>query len=423
LGFKINSNVGLCSGILEVIEFCKIWEQKRKTLDYDMDGVVIKVNLLHEQNELGFTTKNPRWAIAYKYAPEQAETLVEAIDIQIGRTGALTPVARLKPVDLSGVVVSNATLHNEDEITKKDVRVGDRVIVQRAGEVIPEVVRVVTPPPSHLPASAERGKKYVFPQECPVCGTRVVREEEESAYRCPNRECPARVKESIRHYVSRNAANIDGFGGQLVELLYNEGVIRNIADIYTLQAEQLAGLERMGAKSADNLLKAIEKSKTNGFAQHLFGLGIRFVGQYSAQLLAEHFGDIDSLAQADKEEILSINGIGEKIAESVYNTFREDEFQNLIQRLQEYGVILKEEKKQKTDKLLDKTFVLTGTLPNLSRGEAEKLIKENGGKVTSSVSKKTDYVLLGENPGSKADKAKKLEVTIINEEEFFKLIY
>lgn len=416
IGFKVNPNIKLCQGIEEVIAYCKDWEKKRKILDYDIDGIVIKVNSIAWQEELGFTTKTPRWAIAFKYAPEQAVTIIEGIDIQVGRTGALTPVARLKPVELSGVVVSNATLHNEDEIKKKDVRIGDKVIVQRAGEVIPEVVGLAE-------KNTKRGQEFVFPQKCPVCGTSVVREEEEAVYRCPNDECPARVKETIKHYVSRNAANIEGLGSQLVEQLYTAGLIKNIADIYYLKKPELLQLERKAEKSVNNLLQAIEKSKTAGFAKILFGLGIRFVGQYAADALVKHFQNIDNLINAKFEELSGVAGIGEKIAGSVFKALREPKLLAIIKKLQLAGVILEAEKNNQISGLLsNKIFVLTGTLPHLSRKEAEDLIKQNGGRITSSVSKNTDYVLLGEEPGSKAEKAKNLNIRILNEAEFLKLI-
>lgn len=410
-GFKVNPHIKLCHGIEEVLEHCRSWDKKRKTLDYDIDGIVIKVNSIAAQNELGFTTKTPRWAIAFKYAPEQAITIIEGIDIQVGRTGALTPVARLRPVELSGVIVSNATLHNEDEIKKKDICVGDKVIVQRAGEVIPEVVAVTE--------KAAARKPYSFPKKCPVCGTTTVREEEEAAYRCLNEDCPARVKESIKHYVSRNAANIEGLGGQIVEQLYSAGLVKNIADIYFLQKDKLLALERMGEKSVANLLQAIESSKNAGFSKVLFGLGVRYVGQYAAERLAEYFGDIDKIMAASLEELANVDGVGEKIAGSVFVTLREPKFINLIERLKETGVVLTQDKKILiSNNLENKTFVLTGTLPTLSRTKAEELIRQHGGKVSSAVSKRTDYVLMGEAAGSKADKAKELNITILNEQQF-----
>ncbi len=434
LGFKVNQYTEVCNSIEQVIEYCRKWDEKRKSLNYDTDGIVVKVNSHRFQKELGFTTKNPRWAIAFKFAPEQAETIVEDIEVQVGRTGALTPVARLRPVDLSGVVVSNATLHNEDEIRKKDVRIGDKVIVQRAGEVIPEVVRVVlshsqlTPSPSYFDelstALKKRGEQFIFPKNCPVCRTAVIKEETEAVYRCPNLECPARVKESLKHYVSRNAANIEGFGSQLVEQLYNAGLIKNIADIYDLKYEELINLERLGNKSVNNLLKAIEKSKQAPYSALLFGLGIRHVGQYAAVLLAEHYPKIDLLKNVSFEELSLIDGIGERIASSVVETFHDEKFLAMIERLKNSGVVLESHTESivLSQKLAGRTFVLTGTLPTLSRNEAADLIKKHGGKVTSAVSKKTDYVLLGEEAGSKADKARELGVKIIEEKDFLQML-
>jgi DNA ligase (NAD+) len=413
LGFKTNPQRRVCTGIAAVINYCQEWEHKRETLDYDTDGIVIKVNRIFDQETLGFTSKFPRWAMAYKYAPEQAITTLEDIEIQVGRTGALTPVARLTPVDLAGVVVSNATLHNEDEIARKDVRIGDKVMIQRAGEVIPEVVGVA-------PGSA-RGVPYVFPKTCPVCETAVVKDEEESVWRCPNAQCPARVKGTLRHFVSKNAADIEGLGEQIVEQLYTAGLIKDVADIYSLTAERLLQLERMGEKSVNNLLAAIEKSKHVGFARILFGLGIRHVGQYVAEILARAYRSIDSLLQATEEQLAEINGIGPTIAHSLIATIHDQQFIVLIERLQQAGVVL-EIITAGPQSLAGKTFVLTGSLPTLSRSQAEQLIKTNGGLISSTVGKKTDYLLLGAEPGSKYAKAQSLGVRIITEPELLALI-
>lgn len=417
LNFKVNQFTELCLNIEQVIIFCEKWQTQRKKLDYDTDGIVVKVNAHRWQKELGFTTKSPRWAIAFKFAPEQAETIIEDVEVQVGRTGALTPVARLRPVEISGVIVSNATLHNEDEIRKKDVRIGDKVVVQRAGEVIPEVVRVSE-------RTAENSQPYVFPKNCPVCQTPALKESAEAIYRCPNLECPARVKESIKHYVSRNAANIEGLGSQLVEQLYTAGLLKNIADLYDLTYEQLIDLERLGNKSVNNLLSAIEKSKQANYSALLFGLGIRHVGQYAAAVLAEHYPEIQLLQQASAEELSSLDGIGEKIAVSLLETFKDEKFLAVIRRLQEQGVVLKKQNPTVfvSQKLAGKIFVLTGTLPTMSRNEAADLIKKHGGKVTAAVSKKTDYVLAGEEAGSKAEKARELNIKIISEEDFLQML-
>jgi DNA ligase (NAD+) len=413
LGCKINEHSRVCQGIEAVIVFCASWTEQRKNLDYDTDGIVVKVNSTAEQNQLGFTTKTPRWAIAYKYAPEQAQTIVEAIEVQVGRTGALTPVARLKPVELSGVVVSNATLHNEEFIREKGVGQGAVVTIQRAGEVIPEVVNVITPP-IH---------KFVFPHKCPVCHTPVVKaDEDDAAWRCPNLECPARVTESIKHFVSRNAADIEGLGDKIVDQLFAAGLIKNPADIYFLKHEQLISLERMAEKSVNNLLVAIEKSKSAGLSRILFGLGIRHVGQYVAEILAQHYGSIDALLAAQPDELAHIDGVGDTIAASLAAVIRDKQFLAVVRRLQEAGVNLTAQKLRISDTLAGKTFVLTGTLPTLSREQATELIKKHGGTVSSSVSKKTNFVVVGEEAGSKAEKAKQLGVPMLSEQEFLKLI-
>lgn len=413
LGFKTNPQRRVCTGIAAVINYCQEWEHKRETLDYDTDGIVIKVNRIFDQETLGFTSKFPRWAMAYKYAPEQAITTLEEIEIQVGRTGALTPVARLTPVDLAGVVVSNATLHNEDEIARKDVRIGDKVMIQRAGEVIPEVVGVAP--------DSERGVPYVFPKNCPVCETAVVKDEEESVWRCPNVQCPARVKGTLRHFVSKNAADIEGLGEQIVEQLYSAGLIKDVADIYSLTAERLLQLERMGEKSVSNLLAAIEKSKQVGFARILFGLGIRHVGQYVAEILARAYRSIDALLQSTEEQLAEIKGIGPTIAHSLIATIRDQQCIGLIERLQQAGVVM-ELVGAGPQVLAGKTFVLTGSLPTLSRSQAEQLIKTNGGLISSTVGKKTDYLLLGAEPGSKYAKAQSLGVRIITEPELLALL-
>ena len=408
LGFKLNPHRRICRGLTAVQKYIQEWEARRKELDYDTDGIVIKVNSIAAQQKLGFTTKAPRWAIAYKYAPEQAVTRLEAIDIQVGRTGALTPVARLTPVELNGVIVSNATLHNEDEIERKDVRLGDQVIIQRAGEVIPEVVGVAGEPP--------RSKPYVFPKKCPVCGAAAVKDAEDDAvWRCPNTDCPARIKGALKHFVSKDAADIEGCGEQIVEQLNKAGLAHDPSDLYYLQYAELIQLERMGEKSVQNLLSAIAKSKRAGLARILFGLGIRHVGQYVAEKLADKFQTMDNLLAAAEDELADTDGVGEVVARSLRAALQEPELRKIIGRLQAAGVVLSNNRARISNALAGKTFVLTGALPTLSRGAAEELIKTHGGSVSSSVSKKTSYVLLGDSPGSKADKAKKLGVPLIDE--------
>jgi DNA ligase (NAD+) len=414
LGFKTNPHRHVCLGIEAVIVYCQEWETRRKTLDYDTDGVVVKVNSIADQEVLGFTSKFPRWAMAFKYAPEQAITTLEDIEIQVGRTGALTPVARLTPVELAGVVVSNATLHNEDEIARKDVRIGDQVVIQRAGEVIPEVVGVAP--------GTKRGTGFIFPKTCPVCQTAVVKDDEEEAvWRCPNRQCPARVKGTLKHFVSKNAADIEGLGEQIVEQLYVAGLIKDVADIYTLTAEQLLGLARMGEKSVSNLLAAIEKSKQAGFARILFGLGIRHVGQYVAEILARSFKSIEALLTATEEQLAEINGVGDTIARSLQEVLHDPQFITIVRRLQQAGVLLNVAETEQLA-LTGKTFVLTGSLPTLPRSTAEQLIKNHGGVISNTVSKKTDYVVVGTDPGSKYAKAQTLGITILSEAELLALI-
>jgi DNA ligase (NAD+) len=418
LGLRVNALGKICKGIDEVFDYVEKMDKERKKLPYDTDGVVIKVNDLKLQEKLGFTSKFPRFAMAYKFAPEQAVTTIEAIDIQIGRTGVLTPVARLKPVDLSGVTVSNATLHNADEIEKKDVRVGDQVVIQRAGEVIPEVVGLAS---GFNPRN--RSKPFQFPKKCPVCKTTVVRDPDEAAIRCPNQNCPDQVLERIKHYVSRAAVDIEGLGAQWVEIFLKEGLIKDVGDIYYLKKEDLLKLERMGEKSVSNLLESIEKSKTQAFARILFGLGIRHVGAVMAELLVEHYSTIDKLSEATEEQLLEIDGIGPKIAKTVPEAFKDKAFLKIIEKLKKAGVVLKSSGSSAVSaKLKGKTFVLTGTLPTMGRDQAKQLIKANGGKVASSVSNQTDYVVAGEEAGSKLKKAQELKIEVIDETKLLKMI-
>lgn len=417
LGFRVNQLGERCANIEAVIAFCEKMDHERHHLPYDVDGMVVKVDEFKLQNDLGFTSKVPRWGIAYKYAAEQTETEILGIDIQLGRTGALTPVARLQPVFLAGVTVSNATLHNQDEINKKDVRVGDRVIIQRAGEVIPEVVGLAPKQKS------VRSQPFKFPKHCPVCETVVVRDEEEAVIRCPNFKCPAQVYERIRHYVSRDAADIGGLGAQWVETFLEKKLIEDAGDLYFLKSEDLLKLERMGEKLAQNILDGITASKKQSFAKILFGLGIRHVGQYVAELLATHYADIDALSKANENELLEISGIGPRIAQTIPQVFKNKDFQKLIQKLKKAGVNLKAgASAKKSDKFKGKTFVLTGTLPTLKRDLAGQMIKENGGRVASSVSSQTDFVLAGDDAGSKLTKAQQLGIQIISEKDFLRLL-
>jgi DNA ligase (NAD+) len=422
-GFKVNPNWRKLKNIEDVLAFINQWEQKRDTLPYEIDGIVIKVNSITMQRQLGFTGKAPRWAIAYKYPARAGTTQIEDVLIQVGRTGKLTPVAALKPVFIGGTTVSRATLHNMDFIDNLGIKIGDWVVVERGGDVIPKVVKVVDDKP--------RGKKkFHMPEECPVCGGKVVRIEGEADHRCVNANCPAKLRESILHWASRGVMNIDGMGDALVNQLADQGLVKNVADIYHLNSDKLLTLERMGKKSADNILKEIESSKKLPLERVIYGLGIRFVGERTAQFLSEHFGSMDALIEAatldDAGQSLAkleeVEEVGPRIAESIRDFFAEPSNTELVNRLREAGLQFKGKKKERGTKLAGKTFVLTGTLPNMSRDDAKKLIEDAGGRVSGSVSKKTDYVVAGTDAGSKLDKARELGVQVIDEEQMLKLV-
>jgi len=409
-GFKVNQNRKLVSSMDEVWEFIQQWEAKRDSLPYEIDGIVIKVDRTSLQDELGFTGKAPRWAIAYKYAARAGITKLENVRWQVGRTGKLTPVAELVPVSIGGTTVRNATLHNMDEIQRLGVKIGDWVRVERGGDVIPKVVEVDKDHP--------RGKDDIdVPDKCPVCGTRVMRTEGEVDYRCINANCPAKLLGTILHFASRGVMNIDGMGDALVTQLTERGLVKNVADIYKLTKENLLSLERMGEKSAQNILQEIEGSKKLPLERVIYGLGIRFVGERTAQFLAEHFGSMEALQQARVEELQNVDEVGPRIAESIAEFFSIPANRKLVERLREAKLTLTGEKKQRGTKLTGKTFVLTGTLPRFTRDEAKKMIEDAGGKVTGSVSKKTDYVVAGSDAGSKLDKARELGVAVIDEEQ------
>jgi len=417
LGFRVNPNVKACKGMDNVIRFCSEFEEKREKLDYEIDGIVVKVNDLAAQKKLGATMKSPRWAIAYKFPPQQKETVIESIDVQVGRTGTLTPVAHLKPIRLGGVIVKNSTLHNEDEIARKDIRIGDHVIVQRAGDVIPQVVRVVKD------KRDENAKIFHMPKHCPVCGGDVYREEAEAAVRCINSSCPAKLIESVKHFASRQAMDIEGIGDALAGELVTSGLIKDLADIYYIKKQDILGLERKADKSAENILGAIGSSKGKGLDRVLYALGILNVGRRAAELLAENFRDIDSLMDAGDDSLTSIEGIGPKIAASITAYFKDNHNRHLVEKLKRAGVDLTSKiKGHKDGKLSGKTFVFTGTLAGMSREEAESLVRSLGGKATSSVSKSTDYVVAGAEPGSKLSKAEKLGVKVLDEKGFHSLI-
>ena len=418
LGFKVIEPIGLISNGDQMRDICEEWREKRYGLPYDIDGLVLKLNDISQREVLGYTAKAPRWAVAYKFPAEQKETLLYDITFQVGRTGAITPTAELEGVFIAGTKVSRATLHNEDFIRERDIRIGDRVIIQKAGEIIPEVVSVVT--------SARDGSQKPFEmiENCPECGSKLVREEGRAATYCPNGECPAQLARSLEHFVSRDAMDIAGLGEQVTKRLLDEGLIKDVADLYTLKAEQLEGLPGMGQKSAANYIAAIEKSKDAGLARLLFALGIRYVGKGTAINIAEKYGDIDSIMNADTEELLTTEEVGRVIAVSIRQYFDQPKNVEVVQRLKSYGVKTTQEKTVISSNALfeGKSFVLTGTLPTYSRGEASALITGAGGKVVSSVSKNTDYVLCGDNPGSKYDKAVKLGVTIIDEDELVRML-
>jgi DNA ligase (NAD+) len=414
-GFRTNPLSKKVKNIEEAIKYCDELEKKRDKLDYEIDGTVIKVNSLSKQKQLGETTKNPRWAISYKFAAKQSTTRLNNIAIQVGRTGTLTPVAILEPVEVSGVTVSRATLHNFDELKRKDIRIGDYVLIERSGDVIPQIVKSIVEKRTGLE------KRKTIPKKCPVCGTEVIRTEGEVAVRCPNKYCTARLKWRIRYFASRDAMDIDHLGESTIDKLIDAGLIDNIADLYNLKKESIEKLEGFKDKSAQNLIDSIEKSKNQDLSRFIYGLGIRHVGKYAVQLLAVKYNSIDELANANEEELKEIDGLGEKSAEAIVTFFATDENTKLIERLKDIGVKTKEIKKEGLH-LQGKKFVFTGGLETLTRPQASDYVKQNGGSIASSVSKDVDYVVVGDKPGSKFDKAKKLGLTTINEKEFKKLV-
>ena len=416
MGFKMNPHTKTHSSIEEVITYCHQWIVNRKTLPYDTDGIVVKVDSLQQQEMLGTTAKSPRWAIACKFPARQVTTQIEAIEVQVGRTGVLTPVAILSPVQLAGATITHATLHNEQELIRKDVHVGDTVVLERSGDVIPKITAVLT--------DRRKGTEKIFrlPDYCPVCKTPVQRSEDEAAIRCVNVACSAQLKRRIEHFASRNALNIDGLGPAIVEQLVGIGLVNDVADLYALKQESLVALERMGEKSAENLINAIEGSRNIPAAKVLFGLGIHHVGANVAELLIDHFSSIDALADASIEDIKSIHGIGPQIAESIVDFFSQPRVQEFLKRLKDAGLQWTAESSESLDIsdsiFAGKIFVLTGLLSTMTRSEASEKIKERGGKVSSSVSQKTDYLIAGESAGSKYDRAIQLDVPILTEQEF-----
>ncbi|MEI2425397.1 NAD-dependent DNA ligase LigA [Priestia megaterium] len=415
LGFKTNKERQTCETIDDVIAYIESWQTQRPELSYDIDGIVVKVDSFDQQAELGTTAKSPRWAIAYKFPAEEVVTKLVNIELTVGRTGVITPTAILEPVQVAGTTVQRASLHNEDSIREKDIRIGDYVVVKKAGDIIPEVVNVIEE------KRTGEEQEFTMPTHCPECESELVRLEGEVALRCINPSCPAQIREGLIHFVSRNAMNIDGLGEKVISQLFREQLIKDVADIYTLTKQQLIELERMGEKSADNLIAAIETSKENSLERLLFGLGIRHVGAKAAKTLAQHFETIDKLTKATYDELVAINEIGAKMADAIVAYFTQEEVQELIHELKEYGVNLT----YKGPKLVSvenvdsvfagKTVVLTGKLEQLSRNEAKAQIEALGGKVTGSVSKKTDLVVAGEEAGSKLIKANELEIEVWDE--------
>ncbi|WP_096155801.1 NAD-dependent DNA ligase LigA [Bacillus sp. FJAT-45066] len=415
LGFKTNKELVTCSSIEEVIEYVTGWHEKRPDLPYDIDGIVIKVDSIEQQEQLGFTAKSPRWAVAYKFPAEEVSTRLLDIELNIGRTGVVTPTAILEPVRVAGTTVQRASLHNEDLIREKDIKIGDYVVVKKAGDIIPEVVNVL------VEKRTGEEKDFAMPTHCPECESDLVRIEGEVALRCINPKCPAQIREGLIHFVSRNAMNIDGLGERVIAQLFQEKLIEDVADLYRLTKEQLVALERMGEKSADNLLSAIEKTKNNSLERLLFGLGIRLVGAKAAKTLAQHFGNMDGLMQASKEELVAIHEIGDKMADSVVTFFEQPEVEQLIAELKELGLNTeykgpKPVSAEDVDSVFaGKTVVLTGKLIEMKRNDAKEAIERLGGKVTGSVSKSTDLVIAGEDAGSKLSKATELGIEVWDE--------
>ena len=416
-GFRVNPHLKLCKTIEDTIEYCDSWETKRKNLEFEIDGMVLKVNDLFQQKELGQTSKSPRWAIAYKFAAEKALTEIRDIIVQVGRTGTITPVAILKPVHLSGTTVSRATLHNFDEIERLDARVGDKVYVEKSGEIIPKVLSVAKE------KRTGKEKTFLVPSKCPACLSKLAREPSEVAVRCVNVSCPAQIKESVLHFASRDAMDIEGMGEAVTNQLVDKGLIKDHGDIFSLKAGDIKNLERMAEKSAQNLIDAVEKSKMNDINRLIYGLGIRHVGGHAAWILANHFKSIEKLERASVEELTNIEGVGPVAAEAIRNFFQNKENLKVLKKLKDAGLRMSRPREMGTEgKLKGKTIVVTGTLSSFTRSEAEELIRRSGGEAGSSVGKNTDILVAGEEPGSKLDKAKSLGVKIIGEEEFKKLV-
>lgn len=416
LGFPVLEDSLICvtSDTDKLISYYKKIEEKRSTLPYDIDGIVVKVNSFKLQDELGMVARSPRWATATKFKPEKAETQIEDIRVQVGRTGALTPVAIMKPIKVGGVTITNATLHNQDEIDRKDVRIGDFVYVQRAGDVIPEITEVI------LSKRSKDSEPFVIPSKCPVCGTKAVKEEVDAVSRCPNSTCPAIVKESIKHFISRRAMNMEKVGDKLVEALVDKDLVNTFSDLYKLDTEKLSQLERQGEKSISNILQSIEKSKSTTLAKFIYALGIRFVGEQTAKLLADHYLTVEKFIESSKEDLETIPEIGPKVSVAILNALNNKDFVKEVKTLMKY-VSLKESTRNQSGALSGMSFLVTGTLP-VKRDEAHAVIESNGGKLLSSVSSKLSYLVAGDDPGSKIEKARSVNVKIISWDELLKML-
>ncbi len=416
-GLPVNKEIEVFDGIEKALEFHDRLEAGRKRLDYEIDGVVLKVNSLPEQEKLGQISRSPRWAIAYKFAPEQATTVVRDIIVQVGRTGALTPVAIMEPIQVGGVTVERATLHNQDEIDRKDVRIGDTVTVQRAGDVIPEVVAPVKQ------KRTGKEKKFRIPDRCPVCGTRVYRGPDEAVARCTNMSCPAMIKQTIKHFASKGAMDIDGLGSKIVDQLVDREVVHSVADLYRLTVDDFSSLERLAEKSSQNLIDAIDKSRRPSLARFIYALGIRHVGEHVARVLSGRFASIDALGKATVPELMQIDEVGPRVAESIHNFFSEPRNREVVDKLLSHGVRYEKPAARRAPGDLDgKVFVFTGSLETLKRSEARRLVEERGGSAASSISKKVDYVVAGRDPGSKLARARELGLEIISEDVFRKMV-
>ncbi|MBC7458233.1 MAG: NAD-dependent DNA ligase LigA, partial [Bdellovibrionaceae bacterium] len=417
LGFPILDESLICmtSDMNKLVSYYKKIETKRSSLPYDIDGIVVKVNSFKLQDELGMVARSPRWATATKFKPEKAETQIEDIRIQVGRTGALTPVAIMKPIKVGGVTITNATLHNQDEINRKDVRIGDFVFVQRAGDVIPEIIEVI------LSKRSKKSEPFIIPSHCPVCGTKTVKEEIDAISRCPNPTCPAVLKESIKHFISRRAMNMEKVGDKLVESLVEKNLVNTFSDLYKLNEEKLGQLERQGEKSTSNILHSIEKSKATTLAKFIYALGIRFVGEQTAKLLADHYLTVEEFIKSSKEDLETIPEIGPKVSVAILNALNNKDFVKEVRALVKSGIVFQKSQRNQSGVLSGMSFLVTGTLP-VKRDEAHALIESNGGKLLSSVSSKLSYLVAGDDPGSKIEKARSVNVKTISWDELLKML-